>query len=141
MKKNLKSINKGIKKFCKNIIKVMQPNCIILYGSLARGDFNERSDVDVIVISSKLPKNYYKRAELLFNMVETLDPIEPLGFTPDEFINMIEDRHCTSLFAMIEGKALYGKKYFLFLKGIHEKIINQYKIIKGNSSWIPESMK
>jgi len=54
MKKNLKSINKGIKKFCQNIIKVMQPNCIILYGSLARGDFNERSDVDVIVISSKI---------------------------------------------------------------------------------------
>ncbi|TKJ21595.1 MAG: nucleotidyltransferase [Promethearchaeota archaeon Loki_b32] len=141
MKKNLKSINKGIKKFCQNIIKVMQPNCIILYGSLARGDFNERSDVDVIVISSKLPKNYYKRAELLFNMVETLDPIEPLGFTPDEFINMIKNRHCTSLFAMKEGKALYGKKYFLFLKGIHEKIINQYKIIKGHSSWIPESIK
>jgi len=141
MKKNLKSINKGIKKFCKNIIKVMQPNCIILYGSLARGDYNERSDVDLIVISSKLPKNYYKRAELLFNMVETLDPIEPLGFTPDEFINMIKNRHCTSLFAMKEGKALYGKDYFLFLKEIHKKIINQHKIIKGDSAWIPEFIK
>ncbi len=141
MKKNLKSINKGIKKFCKNIIKVMQPNCIILYGSLARGDFNERSDVDVIVISSKLPKNYYKRAELLFNMVETLDPIEPLGFTPDEFIKMIKNRHCTSIFALKEGKALYGKDYFLFLKEIHEKIINQHKIIKGDSAWIPEFRK
>lgn len=141
MKKKLKAINKGIKKFCKNVIRGIQPKCIILYGSLARGDYNERSDVDLIVISSKLPKNYYKRAELLYGMVETLDPIEPLGFTPDEFIKMIKNRHCTSLFAMKEGKALYGKKYFLFLKEIHEKIINQYKIIKGNSSWIPESMK
>lgn len=140
MKKILKIINKGIKKFCKNVIKEIQPKCIILYGSLARGDFNERSDVDVIVISSKLPKDYYKRAELLQSMIETLDPIEPLGFTPDEYIAMIKNRHCTSLFAMKEGRALYGKNYFLFLKGIYEKIINQHKITKGNSAWIPESM-
>ena len=140
MKKNLKFITKGIKKFCKNVIKEIQPKCILLYGSLARGEFNERSDVDIIVISSKLPKNYYKRAELLYNLVETLDPIEPCGFTPDEFINMIKNRHCTSLFAMNEGKALYGKNYFLFLKGIHEEIMNQYKIIKGDSAWIPELM-
>ncbi|NVM34740.1 MAG: nucleotidyltransferase domain-containing protein [Candidatus Lokiarchaeota archaeon] len=138
MKNNLKFINIGIKKFSKNVIKALQPKCIILYGSLARGDFNERSDVDIIVISSKLPENYYKRAELLYNMVETLDPIEPLGFTPDEFIDMIKNRHCTSLFAMKEGKALYGKDYFQLLKGIHEKIINQHKIIKGDSAWIPE---
>jgi len=141
MKKNLKFIYKGINKFCKKVVKEIQPKCIILYGSLARGDFNERSDVDVIVISSKLPKNYYKRAELLHNMVETLDPIEPLGFTPEEFINMIKKRHCTSLFAMKEGKVLYGRNYFLFLKGIHEKIMKQYKITKGDSSWIPELMK
>lgn len=141
MKKNLKLINIGINKFCKNIIKTLQPKCIILYGSLARGDFNLRSDIDIIVISSKLPENYYKRAELLYKMVETLDPIEPLGFTPNEFINMIKNRHCTSLFAMNEGKALYGKDYFLFLTGIHEKIMDQHKIIKGDSAWIPEFIK
>jgi len=138
MKKNSKFINRGINKFCKNIIKTLHPKCIILYGSLARGDFNERSDVDIIVISEKLPKNYYKRAEILYKMVETLDPIEPLGFTPDEFINMIKNRHCTSLFAMKEGEALYGEDYFQLLMGIHEKIINRYKIIKGDSAWIPE---
>jgi len=141
MKKNLKFIYKGIKKFCKKVVKEIQPKCIILYGSLARGDFNERSDVDVIVISSKLPKNYYKRAELLHNMVETLDPIETLGFTPEEFINMIKKRHCTSLFAMEEGKALYGKEYFSFLNGVYEEVLNKYEIIKGNSSWIPKLLK
>jgi len=141
MNNNLKFINKGIKKFCKNVINAIEPKCIILYGSLARGDFNERSDVDIIVISSKLPENYYKRAELLYSMVETLDPIEPLGFTSDEFIEMIKNRHCTSLFAMKEGKALFGKDYYKFLKGIYEKIIDQHKIIKGDSTWIPELIK
>ncbi len=114
MNTSLKTINYGIKKFCENIIKKLNPKCIILYGSLARGDFNERSDVDLIVISSKLPKNYYERAKLLYDLIETLDPIDPIGFTPDEFINMIENRHCTTLFAMEEGKPLFGKKYFSF---------------------------
>jgi len=136
MNTSLKTINYGIKKFCENIIKKLNPKCIILYGSLARGDFNERSDADLIVISSKLPKNYYERAQLLYDLIETLDPIEPIGFTPDEFINMIENRHCTTLFAMEEGKPLFGKKYFSFLKKKHKKIFNKYKIIKGNSSWI-----
>lgn len=138
MKNNLKNINQGLKIFSKNVIKNLQPKCIILYGSLARGDFNERSDVDVIVIAPNMPKNYYERAELLYDMIETLDPIEPIGFTPDEFVSMIKKRHCTSLFAMEEGKPLFGKKYFSFLKKIHIDMVNKYKIVKGNSTWIPK---
>ncbi len=136
MKENLRKINKGINKFCKKVVKELEPECIILYGSFSRGDFNERSDVDLIVISSKLPETYLERAEILFMMVETPDPIEPLGFTPNEFITMIKKRHCTSLFAMEEGRALYGLEYFLYLKKIHKKIVRDYKIIKENSSWI-----
>ena len=141
MKELIKRINFGVNKFRKNIIKELNPKCIILFGSLARGDFNERSDVDIIIISSNLPKSYYKRAKLLYNLIETFDPIEPIGFTPDEFIKMIKKRHCTSLFAMDEGKAIYGKKYFAFLKNIHNDIINKYKIYKGKSAWIPEILE
>jgi predicted nucleotidyltransferase len=136
MKKNLRQINKGINKFCKKVVKELEPECIILYGSFSRGDFNERSDVDLIVISSKLPEAYLERAERLLMMVKTPDPIEPLGFTPNEFITMIKKRHCTSLFAMEEGRAIYGIEYFLNLKKIHKKIVRDYKIIKESSSWV-----
>ena len=54
---------------------------------------------------------------------------------------MIKNRHCTSLFAMKEGKALFGKEYYKFLKGIYEKIVEKHKIIKGDSTWIPELIK
>lgn len=136
MKVNLRKINKGINKFRKKVVKELEPECIILYGSFSRGDFNERSDIDVIVISSKLPEDYYERAETLYMMVETPDPIEPLGFTPNEFIPMIRKRHCTTLFAMEEGRAIYGIEYFLYLKKIHKEIVRDYKIIKERSSWI-----
>ncbi|NVM53287.1 MAG: nucleotidyltransferase domain-containing protein [Candidatus Helarchaeota archaeon] len=135
----LKKINDGLDKFCKIAIKKLSPKCIILYGSLARGDFNERSDVDIIIITSNLPNKYFKRAKLLYDLIETADPIEPLGFTPEEFSNMIQKRNCTSLFAMEEGKALYGEKYFSFLKKIYEKIVNKYQLVKSVAAWIPKS--
>ncbi len=140
MNKMLKPIKYTIKKYINDVIKELNPKCIILYGSLARGDFNERSDIDIIVISSLLPKNYYERAKLLYGLIKTFDPIDPIGFTPEEFINMIKKRHCTSLFAMEEGKALYGKKYFSYLKKIHKEVIIKYKIVKGNSARIPKAL-
>jgi predicted nucleotidyltransferase len=141
MKKVKNPFRKGIKKFCNSLISNLNPKCIILYGSLARGDFNQRSDIDIIVISKELPKDYYQRATLLFELIETYDPIEPLGFTPSEFISMIKSRHCTSLFAMNEGIPLYGDDFFNYLKKIHEEVINKYRIVKGHSTWIPQSIE
>jgi len=131
---------KEINRFCKRVIRSLDTKCIILYGSLARGDFNERSDIDLIVIASNLPENYYKRAELLSDLIVSAVPIEPLGYTPDEFIKMIQNRHCTSLFAMTEGKPLYGKKYFAFLMKIYKALAEEYKLVKRESAWIPENL-
>ncbi len=117
----------------------MDPKCIILYGSFARGDFNERSDIDLIIIAPNLPKSFYYRSLMLSVFNETLDPIDFLGFTPEEFIHMIEKRNCTALFAMEEGKPLYGAKYFNFLKVKYEQIKQKFQLFKGDAAWIPQS--
>jgi len=140
MNENIRSACLGIKKFRKNVISKLNPKCIILYGSLARGDYNERSDIDIIVISSNLPDSYYKRAKLLYSFIDTYDPIEPLGFTPDEFLRMIKKRHCTALFAMDEGKALYGASFFSHLKEIFHETIKKYNLVKGPSAWVQKSV-
>ncbi|WP_238988815.1 nucleotidyltransferase domain-containing protein [Calorimonas adulescens] len=54
-----------------------------MIGSVARGNFNESSDIDVIIISDKIPKSYKNRGELLYEYV--FDAIEPKGYTTDEF--------------------------------------------------------
>lgn len=138
MKRLLKSIKTDIKDFTKKVVKNLEPKCIILFGSLARGDFNERSDVDIIIISPNLPKSYFERAELLYSLIRASASIDPIGYTPNEFVNMIKKRHCTSLFAMEEGKPLFGKKYFSFLIKTHNEIFKKYEIFKGDSAWIPK---
>ncbi len=51
-------------------------------GSVARGDFNVWSDVDVVVVADALPERMPDRAAVL---MEGRPPrVEPIGFTPEE---------------------------------------------------------
>jgi hypothetical protein len=59
------------------------PATVLLYGSVARGDFNLWSDVDVLVVSDALPAHPLARSEALHRMV--LPGIEPKGFTLREY--------------------------------------------------------
>ncbi|MDQ3850928.1 MAG: nucleotidyltransferase domain-containing protein [Actinomycetota bacterium] len=52
-------------------------------GSVARGDFNVWSDVDVVVVVEHLPDRVPDRATLLAQHVPA--GVQPVGFTPAEF--------------------------------------------------------
>jgi len=54
---------------------------VAVFGSVARGDFNKWSDIDVLVVAAELPKRYTERAEL----VSPVPPgVQPIIWTPDE---------------------------------------------------------
>lgn len=60
---------------------------VYLYGSFARGDFHEASDIDLIVVGEfegKMPERINKILDL------TSLPIEPLVYTEAEFDQMKE---------------------------------------------------
>ena len=41
-------------------------------GSVARGDFNDASDIDVVIIARNLPKNPLERMKLLYENIPAL---------------------------------------------------------------------
>ena len=55
---------------------------VFLYGSVARGDFNLHSDIDLLVVAN-LPGHPLKRSEVLYRYVQGRE--EPKGLTPAEF--------------------------------------------------------
>ena len=58
---------------------------VYLYGSFARGDFNEGSDIDLIIVGEfegRMPERIKKVLDL------TSLPIEPLVYTEEEFAEM-----------------------------------------------------
>ena len=62
-------------------------NKIILFGSFARGNYRDDSDIDVIVISDDFVSlNYWERIDLLSEAIyEIFEPIEAVSFTSKEW--------------------------------------------------------
>jgi uncharacterized protein len=56
---------------------------VFLYGSVARGDFNLASDLDLLVVSARLPRHPLERLELLQTFARGRE--EPKGLLPDEY--------------------------------------------------------
>lgn len=65
----------------------------ILFGSCARDEAGEESDVDIAIISNDFQeKNFFERGELTIDAriqaIQQFDvPIDVLKFTPDEYTN------------------------------------------------------
>lgn len=77
-----------IKAYTECIIKALNPLAVILFGSFAKGDINEGSDVDIIVIAN-FSEPFLDRIRLLLDLNENIGlPLEPIGYTPEEFQKM-----------------------------------------------------
>ena len=82
---------------------------VVLYGSFARKEAREESDVDLFVIARELPERRYDRSILLQRMVRGIKDAPPfslLGKTPEEF-----ERYFPSLYLDIglDGIVLFDR--------------------------------
>jgi len=63
------------------------PRKIVLYGSWARGEPHEGSDIDLVVVSEDFEgKGYWERIEILADaLCEIWQPVEAVAMTPAEW--------------------------------------------------------
>jgi len=81
-----------------------------LVGSVARGDFNLWSDVDVVVVLDDLPARVPDRA---LELSKDAPPgIQPIGFTPAEFDRANQRGDPLAREAVELGQALRGGEFF-----------------------------
>ncbi len=111
----------------------------VLYGSMARGDYNVWSDIDFLVISDKLPENPLKRLEFLYSLTDT--PIEVKGYTKNEFIIMIEKRNPMALDALVEGKVIVNDGFWEVARNKFEEVKKRYELVKEPKRWVSMKMK
>jgi predicted nucleotidyltransferase len=85
----------------------------VVAGSVARGDFNVWSDVDVVVVAEALPERALDRAELL--LADAPVGVQPIGYTPAELARAHRrgDRLVQS--ALTEGVVVLGSPEALLL--------------------------
>ncbi len=108
-----KKVNASVKNYLKAVKKIMTPQMVILYGSYARGNPHEYSDIDIAVVVKKIGRNYFNVCEKLTGLVWDIDTrIEPL---------LLESEADKSGF--LDSILKYGKIIYKKGKGLHENYL------------------
>ncbi|MGH2560626.1 MAG: nucleotidyltransferase domain-containing protein [Thermomicrobiales bacterium] len=92
----------------RRIVRVAQPQRIILFGSFARGDAGPNSDLDLLVIKA----GHYHRGKLAGHIYESLigvgQPVDVIVVTPED-VERYRNVHALVIApAMREGQEIYA---------------------------------
>jgi uncharacterized protein len=97
-----------------SILAVYEPTAVILFGSYARGDVHEHSDIDLLIIRGREFRNGESRRKELGRLYRSVSkvcdiPKDIILFTKEEFLSW---RHTTNHMVSVawrEGRVLYGE--------------------------------
>jgi predicted nucleotidyltransferase len=95
-------IKESLVDFLHKIIDRFEVDQIILFGSFARGDFHENSDVDLIIVGD-FKEDFFSRIGKILEIAPLDLDIEPFIYTRDEFNKMKKDENPFILKALSEG--------------------------------------
>ena len=102
LKEKLKLIIDDLKKY--------NPEKIVLFGSAARGDTDEYSDIDLLVIKDDVDKGFIDReVEVITYIRPELRPVDIFVYTKDELEKMKKNLNTFIEEALKCGKVIYEK--------------------------------
>ena len=78
-------IKKTILKFKADIQNDLNIKKIILFGSYAKGNYTENSDIDVCVIAENIENDYLALLKIMPKVIESDVRIEPVVFSQSEY--------------------------------------------------------
>jgi len=125
-----------LKNFIKEISS-LKPKCILLFGSYAREDFTELSDIDVCVIAENLPSDELQRRNL--RGVYSTPKIRAIGFYPEEFLNYLRNLRLFAYDIISEGRVLYDEGFFAEARRTYQECLKKFKLIKKSQGWRREN--
>lgn len=96
-----------LNRYVQQILSVKKPLGIILFGSEARGDINEDSDLDLVIVDDTVP---CKRRSVPFLMAirPRKIPVDVLVLTPEEIRNGYQEEYLLFTDIVNEGQWIFG---------------------------------
>lgn len=91
-------------------IKRYDPEKIIIFGSYARGDADEHSDLDFVVIKNTKERFLRRLIEVAKLIDNDLGKVDVFVYTPEEFKRMIEEENPFIEQVIKEGRVIYEKE-------------------------------
>jgi hypothetical protein len=90
------------------VVKNLNPYLVVLFGSFATNNINEGSDIDILVVA-EFQESFLDRIAKLMNINKFGIPIEPVGYTLEEFRDMKRRKNAFILEVMKKGKVMYRR--------------------------------
>ena len=100
------------RQYAQAVAQTYNPDCIILFGSVARETHTRHSDIDVLVIGGNLPDEHRQRFRQLLRLRPPFAPLQVQAFSRREWEQMMVEKHVTMLEALLEGIPLHGHQLF-----------------------------
>ena len=90
------------------LIEHLEPERILLFGSLTRELLHEWSDIDLVVVhQTKLP--FYERTKQALKLIRPRVGVDLLIYTPEEFSRLSKERRFFRDEVMAKGTVLYAR--------------------------------
>jgi len=81
-------ILRRLDRYVGRLVERLEPQAVVLFGSFARGDVHEASDLDLLVVAD-FPEPFLERIGRLLELASDLElPLEPVGYTSEEVVAM-----------------------------------------------------
>lgn len=104
-----KNIQDSFTDIIQSIIRNYTPQKIVLFGSYARGEAHEGSDIDLMVIK-ETSKRFIDRIAEVIQLNKTLLTLEPMVYSPLEFETMKKEKRDFILTIEEEGIEIYDER-------------------------------
>ncbi len=101
----------AVGRFVKRAACELQPLALVLFGSLARGDYHQRSDADFCVVLAESPRSPFEG----YDLVVACDPsgvVQPVVYGADRFRQMTRQANGLALEVLSDGLFLAGDESF-----------------------------
>jgi predicted nucleotidyltransferase len=101
-------LRQELTRFIEIVVQQMQPERIILFGSLATGQVEEWSDLDLVVIVDT-PLSFYERLKQVLRSVRPQAGMDVLVYTPTEWAEMMSQRRFVQAEILSKGQVVYER--------------------------------
>lgn len=91
-----------------DILKTLDIEKVILFGSLVSNNISSTSDIDLVIIQ-KTEKRFLERLEDIYTVIKPRVAVDILVYTPEEFEKLQEESSFVRRI-LKEGRVLYEKK-------------------------------
>lgn len=125
----------AVGRFVERVTRELRPVAVILFGSLARGDYHQRSDADFVVL---LAESFHSPFDG-YDCVVACDPsgvVQPLVYSPDQFRQMLRQGNGLALEVMADGLFLAGDEtFFQEIEQLAAQVQQQLGIERTPTGW------